>query len=80
MLVGRRNLDQPLSEEDMLRERVSNNVGEASDEQVSRLALTEHIVVTIPANTAIYVVLEKNAVPGQLQEEPCGVVRRPRVR
>jgi hypothetical protein len=59
MLVGRGNLDQPLSEEDMLRERVSNNVGEASDEQVSRLALTEHVVVTIPANTAIYVVLEK---------------------
>ena len=61
MLVGRGNLDHPLSEEDMLRERVSNNVGEASDEQVSRLALTEHIVVTIPANTAIYVVLEKTA-------------------
>ena len=61
MLVGRGNLDQPLSEEDMLRERVSNNVGEASDEQVSRLALTEHVVVTIPANTSIYVVLEKTA-------------------
>jgi hypothetical protein len=61
MLVGRGNLDQPLSEEDMLRERVSNNVGEASDEQVSRLALTEHVVVTIPANSAIYVVLEKTA-------------------
>ena len=61
MLVGRVNLDQPLSEEDMLRERVSNNVGEASDEQVSRLALTEHVVVTIPANTVIYVVLEKTA-------------------
>jgi hypothetical protein len=45
----------------MLRERVSNNVGEASDEQVSRLALMEHVVVTIPANTAIYVVLEKTA-------------------
>jgi hypothetical protein len=61
MLLGRGNLNQPLSEEDMLRERVSNNVGEASDEQVSRLALTEHVVVTIPANTAIYVVLEKTA-------------------
>lgn len=61
MLVGRGNLNQPLSEEDMLRERVSNNVGEASDEQVSRLVLTEHVVVTIPANTAIYVVLEKTA-------------------
>jgi hypothetical protein len=61
LLIGRRNLGQPLSEGDMLRARVGNNVGEASDEQVSRLAMTEHIVVTIPANTAIYVVLEKTA-------------------
>jgi hypothetical protein len=61
MLVGRGKLDHPLSEEDMLRERVSNNVGEASDEQVSRFALMEHVVVTIPANTPIYVVFEKTA-------------------
>ena len=72
------NLDQPLSEEDMLRERVSNNVGEASDEQVSGLALTEHVVVTIPANTAIYVVLEKTASSRKPQEEPHWVVRSPR--
>ena len=70
MLVGRGNLDQPLSEEDMLRERVSNNVGEASDEQVSRLALTEHVVVTIPANTAIYVVLEKTVSPKTASRRP----------
>ena len=61
LLVGRSSLDQPFSAGDMLRERVSNNIGQASDEQVSRLALTEHVVVTIPANTPIYVVLEKNA-------------------
>ena len=39
-------------------ERVSNNIGEASDEHVSRLVLTEHVIVTIPADTSIYVVLE----------------------
>ena len=61
LLVGRSSLDQPFSAGDMLRERVSNNIGQASDEQVSRLALTEHVVVTIPANTPIYVVLERNA-------------------
>ena len=61
LLVGRGNLNQPLSESDMLRERVSNNIGEASDEQVSRLVLTEHVVVTIPADTSIYVVLEHPA-------------------
>jgi hypothetical protein len=61
LLVGRGSLDQPFSAGDMLRERVSNNIGQASDEQVSRLALTEHVVVTIPANTPMYVVLEKSA-------------------
>jgi hypothetical protein len=45
----------------MLRERVSNNIGEASGEQVSTLVLTEHVVVTIPADTSIYVVLEHAA-------------------
>jgi hypothetical protein len=69
LLVGRGGLNQPLSEGDLLRERVSNNIGEASDEQVSRIAVTQRIVVTIPANTAIYVVLEQgphvNGSPGQ---------------
>jgi hypothetical protein len=62
LLVGRGSLNQPFSAGDMLRERVSSNIGLASDEQVSRLALTEHVVVTIPANTPIYVVLERNAI------------------
>jgi hypothetical protein len=37
-----------------MRERVSNNVGEAGDEEVSRLAITQHIVVTISADTPIH--------------------------
>ena len=59
MLVGRGNLNQPLSESDLLRERVSNNIGEAGDEQISKMAVTQHIVVTIAADTPIYVVLEQ---------------------
>lgn len=58
-LVGRGNLNQPLSESDLLRERVGNNIGEAGDEQVSRMAVSQHIVVTIPAGISIYVVLEQ---------------------
>ncbi len=58
-LVGRSSLNQSLSEGDLLRERVSNNIGQAGDEEVSRLAITERLVVTVPANTEIYVVLEK---------------------
>jgi hypothetical protein len=29
-----------------------------SDEQIARMAITQHIVVTVPASTPIYVVLE----------------------
>ncbi|MBZ5574218.1 MAG: hypothetical protein LAO09_20325 [Acidobacteriia bacterium] len=70
LLVGHGNLNQPLSESDMLRERVSNNIGEASDEQVSRLVLTEHLVVTIPADTSIYVVLEHTAKSSHASTSP----------
>ena len=42
-----------------MRERFSNNIGEASDEEISRMAITSRIVVTISADTAIYVVLEQ---------------------
>jgi hypothetical protein len=58
-LVGRGSLNQPLSEGDLLRERVSNNIGQASDQTVANLALTEHVVVSVPADTEIYVILQK---------------------
>ena len=65
MLVGQGDLNQPLSESDLMRERVSNNVGEAGGEEVSRLATTQHIVGTISADTPIYVVLEQPPKPNQ---------------
>ena len=70
MLVGQGSLNQPLSESDMLRERVGNNVGEAGDEEVSRLAVTQHIVVTISADTPIYVVLEQTPRTNQTSQQP----------
>jgi hypothetical protein len=57
LLLGRGGLNQPLSESDLMRERVSNNIGEASDEEISRMAITSHIVVTVSADTPIYIVL-----------------------
>jgi hypothetical protein len=59
LLLGRGSLNQPLSESELMRERVSNNIGEASDEEISRMAITSRIVVTISADTPIYVVLEQ---------------------
>ena len=72
MLVGQGSLNQPLSESDLMRERVSNNVGEAGDEEVSRLAITQHIVVTISADTPIYVVLEQTPKSNQASLQPSG--------
>jgi Bacterial conjugation TrbI-like protein len=60
-LVGRGSLNQPISDGDLLRERVSNNIGQSSDQTVANLALTEHIVVSVPADTEIYVILQKPA-------------------
>src|SRR5215472_3348488 len=69
-LVGRGSLNQPLSEVDLLRERVSDNIAQASDQEVSRLAVTEHLVVSVAANTEIYVVLQKPArTEGTLRAE-----------
>jgi type F conjugative transfer system protein TrbI len=58
-LGGRGSLNQSLSEGDLLREKVSNNIGQSSDQEVARLTITEHLVVSVPAATEIYVVLEK---------------------
>jgi hypothetical protein len=60
-LVGRGSLNQPLSESDLMRERISNNIGQAGDQEVANLAITEHLVVSVPADTEIYVVLQKSA-------------------
>jgi hypothetical protein len=65
MFVGQGSLNQPLSESDLMRERVSNNVGETGDEEVSRLAVNQQIVVTVSAGAPIYVVLEQTPKSNQ---------------
>lgn len=61
MLLGRGSLNQPLSESDLMRERISNNIGQASDEEISRLSVTSRVVVSVSAGTQIYVVLEQSS-------------------
>lgn len=65
MFVGHGSLSQPLNESDLMRERVSNNIGEAGDEEVSRLAVNQQIVVTVSAGSPIYVVLAQTAKSNQ---------------
>ena len=64
-LAGRGSLNQPLSEGDLLRERATGNIAQSSDEEVNMLALSEHLVVSVPAGTEIYVILQKPARTGR---------------
>ena len=65
MLLGQGSLNHPLSESDLMRERFSNNIGETGDEEVSRLAVNQQIVVTISAGAPIYVVVEQTPKSNQ---------------
>jgi hypothetical protein len=67
---GTGNISQPFSEQDFLRERVATNIGSSGDQALDRLAATEHIVVTIFADTPIYVVLDRNAKAAQADGTP----------
>jgi hypothetical protein len=69
-LVGQGGLNQPLSEADLLRGRVVSNIAQASDEELARLAITERLVVSVPASTEIYVVLEKPTLPQPATPQP----------
>jgi len=65
MFLGQGSLNQPLSESDLMRERAASNIGETGDEEVSRLAVNQQIVVTVPAGIPIYVVLQQTAKSSQ---------------
>jgi hypothetical protein len=52
-------LNAPLSEGDLVRERLGTNIGESADQEIARLNLTERIVVSVDANTPIYVILDR---------------------
>ncbi|MGE5109579.1 MAG: hypothetical protein ACM3JB_01895 [Acidobacteriaceae bacterium] len=59
LFLGQGGLNQPLSESDLMRERVASNIGETGDEEVSRLAVNQQIVVTVSAGMPIYVTLQQ---------------------
>ena len=59
MLVGQPNLNGAISEADLMRMQLAENVGRAGDEEINRMTLTEHPIVTLPAGLPIYVVFEK---------------------
>jgi len=61
MLVGAPSVNSSFSEGDLMRMQVANNIGNAGDEQIMRMLTLEHIVVSVPAGTEIYIVFENSA-------------------
>ena len=61
MVVGAPSVNSSFSEGDLMRMQVANNIGNAGDEQIMRMLTLEHIVVSVPAGTEIYLVFEKTA-------------------
>jgi hypothetical protein len=60
MIVGAPSGNSAFSENDMLRMRVADNLGNAGDEQIMHMLTLQHIVVSVPAGTEIYVVFAKS--------------------
>jgi len=60
MIVGAPSGNAAFSEDDLLRMRMADNIGNAGDEQIMRMMTIEHIVVSVPAGTEIYVIFEKS--------------------
>jgi hypothetical protein len=58
--IARNNSSAAFSEDDMLRERLAENIGTAGDSEVMNLNSNSRIVVTVPADTKIYVVFTKH--------------------
>jgi len=59
-VVGLRGgLNGPINNSVLLRERLATNVAQAGDQQLQQMAVSSNLVVTVPANTRLYVVLRK---------------------
>jgi len=57
--VAGNNTSGAFSEDDMLRERLAENVGTAGDSEVMSLNANSRVVVSVPADTKIYIVFTK---------------------
>jgi hypothetical protein len=58
--IAGNNSSAAFSEDDMLRERVAENIGTAGDSEVMNLNANSHVVVSVPADTKIYIVFTKH--------------------
>lgn len=71
--VAGNNTNAAFSEDDMLRERLAENIGTAGDSEVMSLNANSRVVVSVPADTKIYIVFTKHAQsPAELHKATPG--------
>ena len=67
--VAGNNTSAAFSEDDMLRERLAENIGTAGDSEVMSFNANSRVVVSVPADTKIYVVFTKHEpTPSELHK------------
>lgn len=59
-MVFGNNTSSAFSEDDLIRERLAENAGTAGDSEIMNMALNSREVVSVPADTKIYVVFTKH--------------------
>lgn len=64
MVGGSPGSTSVFSEDALLREQLAANMAMAGQQQFNQLAMTQHVVVTVPGNTRFYLVLEQGTAPG----------------
>jgi len=69
-LVGSGRLNAPLSQSAFLRDRIATNIGIAGDQELNGLAFNQKIVVTVPANTRFYLVIESGTTMREREARP----------
>ncbi len=72
LFAGQNNTSGAISEDDILRMELAQNAGNAGDQEIMQLAMSEHPIVTVPARTNIFVVFEKaeNKTTGGARTSP----------
>jgi hypothetical protein len=71
MIVGAPSANSAFSENDMLRMRLADNIGNAGDEQIMRMLTMQHVVVSVPAGTEIYLIFAKSqSLPASHETSP----------
>ena len=59
---GGAGLSRTITGETLLRDRLSSNIALAGEQEVMNAAYSQNIIVTVPANTRLYVVIQKPAM------------------